>query len=198
MVPTLHPPPLTSSLGRSATLTRLMQLALLAACLVGCSSPQLDSATASTGTSVLDQLLTPKNVVARVSEAERDLPTDKWETLPKIGHTNRSRSAREIDLAHELLPTIRPRTAKMSARELLESLKTFPYPGLYDSFPGVAYYIYRDGNQMLIKELASRSASELNSLRSYRDDRREVFTGDSGPPLSVGDLVRHDLLREPL
>lgn len=177
-------------------MTRLLQLALLAVCFVGCSSPKLDSAVSSISTSVLAQLLTLEGVVTRVREAERDLPSDKWETLPKIGHTNRSRSAREIDLAHELLQMIRPRITKMSARELLESLKTFPYAE-YGSFPGVAYYIYRDGNQMLIKELASRSASELTSLRPFRDDRREVFTGDSGPPSSLGELVRYDLLHEP-
>jgi hypothetical protein len=178
-------------------MVRLLQFALLAAWFVGCSSPRPNTAASSASPSVLEQLLMPESAVVRVREAERDLPTDKWETLPKIGHTNRSRSAREIGLAHELLPTIRPSIAKMSARELLESLKTFPYPE-YGSFPGVAYYIYRDGNQMIIKELAGRSAKELSSLRPFRDDRHEVFTGDSGPPLSVGDLVRYDLLHEPL
>ncbi len=178
-------------------MVRLLQFALLAAWFVGCSPRRPDTAASSASPSVLDQLLMPESVVARVRQAERDLPADKWETLPKIGHTNRSRSAREIDLAHELLPTIRPRMANMSARELLGTLKAFPYAE-YGSFPGVAYYIYRDGNQMIIKELASRSASELSSLRPFRDDRHEVFTGDSGPPLSIGDLVRYDLLHEPL
>jgi hypothetical protein len=120
----------------------------------------------------------------------------EWATLPKIGHTNKSRLAREIELAHELLPTIKARLTQMSARELLDSIKTFPYAE-YGSFPGVAYYIYRDGNQMVIRELARRRQDELKSLRPFREDRREVFTGDSGPPLSIGDLVRYDLLHEP-
>jgi hypothetical protein len=145
--------------------------------------------------SILDQLLIPDEVVVRVKAAECDLPNDKWETHPKMGHFNRSRSGREIDLAHELLPDTKPRLSQMSARELLNSLKTFPHLE-YGSFPGVAYYVYRDGNKLIMEELSLRS-QELKTLRGFRDDLRSVFTGIAGPGLSIGELVRYDLLHEP-
>jgi hypothetical protein len=178
-------------------MARILQLAILAACLLGCSSRNPDETSPSASPSVLDQLLMPEAVFVRVREAEREFPADVWETHPKIGHFNHSRSTREMNLAQELLATIRPHLAKMLPRELLDSLKTFPYPE-YASFSGVSYYIYRDGNQMIINELASRSTSEVQSLDRFRDVRDPVFTGDSGPPLSVGDLVRYKLLHESL
>jgi hypothetical protein len=131
-----------------------------------------------------------------MKEAERDLPTDVWKTLPKVGHINSSRSNREGELAQELLAAIKPRLKGMSARELLESLKTFPC-GACGSFYGVAYYVYCGGNQLIIQEIEGRPASELGALRSFRNSNRDVFNGDSGPRLLVGDLVRYDLLHEP-
>jgi hypothetical protein len=164
--------------------------------LVGCSSSPRGSATGKSRSPILDGLLAPGPIQLRMKEAERDLSTDKWETLPKMGYINSSRSDRESELAHELLATIKPRLKAMSARELLESLKTVP-DGACGSFPGVAYYVYRDGNWLIMQELKTRPTSELASFRKFRDDNREVFTGDSGPLLLVGELVRHDLLHEP-
>jgi hypothetical protein len=152
-----------------------------------------------TSPAILDQVLTSKNVKARVRAVERDLPGDKWITggATRPGRYNVSRSGREADLAHELLLAAEPKVRAMSARQLLDSLKTFPYPE-YDSFPGVAGYVYRDGNQMILHELNSKPMADLQTLRAFRDDRRSVFTGDNGSPLSVGELVRYKLLHEPM
>lgn len=164
---------------------------------VGCAPPSSRPPVApSQQPTLLDQALETEKVVMRKKVAEQDLPTDTWHTHPKGGRYNVSRSSREGELAHELLAQIKPRLKQMPVRDLLDSLKTFPLTD-YGSFLGVAYYIYRDGNQMIIAELASRPRSELESLRALGDDRREVFTGDSGPPCSIGDLVRYTFLDEP-
>lgn len=148
--------------------------------------------------SILDQLLQPEDVKARVKAAEQDLPDDEWQTGPESrpGRYNVSRFRREVGLAHQLLSSIEPRLSELSPLELLESLKTISY-GSGEGFPGASYFVYRDGNDLLIKELMSRNTNDLISLKAFRSDRRWVFTGDNGPPLDIGQLVRHDLLREP-
>lgn len=165
--------------------------------LMGCAPKQQAVKQQDEIPSVLDSLLGSTNVVARIKAAECDLPSDEWETLPKIGRTNRTRGAREGSLALELLEGLKPLLPKMSVRELIASLKTFPYPE-YGSFPGVEYGVFEGGNDMIIEELKRRPRSELDVLKPFRQDRRAVWTGDAGPPLSVGELVRYDLFKEPL
>jgi hypothetical protein len=172
----------------------LASIVLAASC-----SPHAPAPVAPPQLTVLDQLLQPEDVKARVKAAEQDLPDDEWrsggETRP--GRHNISRSSREGHLAHELLSSLGPRLNGMSPRQLLDQLKLFPYSD-YGSFAGVAYYIYRDGNEVIVGELKTKGASELDSLRGFRGDTRWVFTGDNGRPLTVSDLVRYTLLHEPL
>jgi hypothetical protein len=148
---------------------------------------------------ILDQLLQPEDVKALVRAAEQDLPSDEWRTggETRPGRHNISRSGREGGLAQELLSQLKSRLQRMSARQLLDSLRTYP-DGPSPTFPGVAYYIYRDGNQMIIKELTRRPSGDLESLREFRKDQRRIFTGDNGPPSDVGGIVRYTLLNEPL
>ena len=139
---------------------------------------------------ILDEVMAGEEVRRRIKQTEQDLPSDTWiaGTASRPGRRNTSRSTREYELANELLDKVKTDIAQMSARGLLGSLKTFPYtaPG---SFSGVAYYVYRDGNQEIIKELSNRSRRELEALRKFQNDAREVFTGDSGPPRSIGNLI---------
>jgi hypothetical protein len=173
------------------TAVAIAVLALAASCASTVSRPAPPT--------LLDQSLGSGDTKARMRTVERDLPGDEsrtgGETRP--GRYNVSRSRREGNLAHELLLSLEPKIRTMSARQLLDSLKTFPYPE-YDTFPGVAYYVYRDGNQIILRELDTRPASELRTLQAFRTDQRSVFTGDNGPPLSVGELVRYSLLHEPM
>jgi len=139
---------------------------------------------------ILDEVMAGEEVRWRVKQTEQDLPSDTWiaGTASRPGRRNTSRFTREYELANELLNKVKTDITQMSARSLLDSLKTFPYaaPG---SFSGVAYYVYRDGNQEIIKELSNRSRKELEALRKYQNDTGEVFTGDSGAPCSIGNLI---------
>lgn len=138
-----------------------------------------------------------EDVKIRVKVAEQDQPDDEWRTGPESrpGRHNVSRSKRESDLAVELLDEIKPKIKQMFARQLLDSIKTYS-PLTESTFPSVAYYVYLIGNQMIMKELQSRPESELRSLREFRNDQREAWTGDNGPPCSIGDFIRIDLLDE--
>lgn len=140
---------------------------------------------------VLDDLLKGSSTASRVREVERDLPADAWRAG---GHTrprpvNLSRVEREAALACELLEPLKSALAKMSAEQLLHSLKTIPY-GSAETFSGVAYYVYRDGNRLILEELSSRPAYQLESLQRFENDSRVPFTGDSGGYLTVGEIVR--------
>jgi hypothetical protein len=149
--------------------------------------------------SILDKVLQSEQAQKLMKAAEQELPTDQWKAggESRPGRHNVSRFRRERDVATQLLAIVYPQLKEMSARELLESLKTFPY-GEYGTFPGVAYYVYLDGNQMIMNHLEARPARELQSLGGYRLDQSSVFTGDNGAPVDVGGFVRYSLLREPL
>jgi hypothetical protein len=49
---------------------------------------------------------------------------------------------------------------------------------------------------MIMEELKRRSQSELNVIRTFREDGRSVFTGANGPLLTIGGFVRYELLHE--
>lgn len=196
-----QPPAAAAQLGVGHEMMRSLQTGVCLVLVVLSTSCGLKSppAVPPASPTVLDQLLQPEDVKTRVKAAERDLPSDEWRTggETRPGRHNISRSGREGGLAHELLSLLRPRLQRMSARQLLDSLKTYS-DGPSPTFPGVAYYIYRDGNQMIIEELARRPSSDLESLREFRKDQRGIFTGDNGPHSDVGGFVRYTLLHEPL
>lgn len=147
------------------------------------------SATVS-GESILDRLLSKSETVKRIMMAERDLPDDKWSTNlpPRNSIINVSRDDREAVLASEILGEAMPSIKSLPAEELLQALKTYDI-GSTNTFSGVRYRVYRDGNDAIIKELLSRSNDEVVTLRKHMRDGREVFTGDTGPPCTIGDVV---------
>lgn len=176
----------------------LLYAFLFLAVVTGCS-PETKRATSQHDTneiSILDEIMSREDVKARAKAVERDLPTDEWreggETRP--GRYNVSRSSREGELAVELLDEIKPKLSQMSAAQLVNSIKT--YSMTLGSFYGTDYYFFLIGNSMIMKELQSRPKSELESLRDFRTDNREVWTGDNGPPCNIGDFIRIDLLDE--
>ncbi len=133
------------------------------------------------------------DVVIRIKAAEQDLPGDDWRTQPETGRHNVSRSQRASDLAKVLLEPVPSRIKGLSVEELVRSLKVFPH-GKYGSFDGVAYYVYLIGNRAIMEELGRRPPSELEALRNFKDDRRMIYTGESGGVWTIGDLVSNDLL----
>ncbi len=179
--------------GAVQTYLRVIVFSCLSA-LIGCGS----WASGDDAKSILTLSLEHAGVVAKVKEAEQDLVGDMWVTGPasRPGRYNRSRQAREYAVARDVLEGLKPQLEKMSPRDLLRCLKTHPY-AKPESYRGVAYFVYRDGNQAIIDVLKARPRKDLESLRaSGADDSLEIFTGDNGPPLTVGVLVRHTLLGE--
>jgi hypothetical protein len=121
------------------------------------------------------------------------LPTDEWKEEPF--HRNDSRERREMALAAKVLDGVKPGLRKMDVTALVKSLKVFPYLGsLTNDISGVAYYVYRDGNQMIINELRSRPKSELQVLNQLADDKVEVFEGAQGPGDTLAELIKHRIL----
>lgn len=172
----------------------------LTSVLIGCSySRQLNTVSPTTPPqrTVLEELLASEDFARRVQQVEQDLASDTWTNGSRPGRLNSSRSEREFALANELIAQFSQKFKSMSARELLGALKTSPYGTVPEDFPGVAYYVNRDGNKAIIKELSTRNRNELQALRRFQDDQSEVFTGDDGPPCSVGDSVRNILLQGP-
>jgi hypothetical protein len=144
-----------------------------------------------------DELLARPEVVARIRQAEQDLPDDTWkaggEAWPVI--RNVSRYERETELAHELLRSVSPRFKKLSATGLIHSLKTSS-ASVTEPKSGVAYQVYLAGNLALMKELESRRKAELEGLRGLQGDERVIFGGDAGRPLAIGVFIRLRLLND--
>jgi hypothetical protein len=172
---------------------RVLIIAVFSICAFGCRqsnsmSPEdrrvLDRQT------ILDEALTNSYSKAEYDQAERDLPTDTWQTNRKEGRYNQSRLDRDMKLVQMSLDNLKPRLKHMSAHQLLSNLKVLPplSSSLYG--PIVVVYTYDNGNQMIIEELEQRSRAELEALRSQtNDDNKVAFDGD-GPDLTVGNLVK--------
>jgi hypothetical protein len=177
-------------------MTRLISIVLLSSLIVGCHSASSlspeDRRTLERRT-ILDEALARTDLQEEWALADRDLPSDVWTTHPKIGRVNDSRFKREMGVTHKLLDGIKPRVQSMGAPELLDSLKVLPPGAFYAKLPGVVYYVWRDGNEMIMEELKRRSKDELEALRSHTNDLRTVFTDDSREYLTVGDVVHRTL-----
>ena len=84
----------------------------------------------------------------------------------------------------------------MKASALVAQFKTFP-PLSSDVDPATAAYgVYVMGNRKITDILKRRPKSEIEGLRKFEDDKREVFDGLQGANESVGALVRYELLKE--
>jgi hypothetical protein len=75
----------------------------------------------------------------------------------------------------------------MSAIELLQSLVVRCNGGVFVA--GIKYYVWRDGNAMIIEELKQRPVDEREALRPFTGDQCVIFTGGNGQYLTVGWLV---------
>lgn len=180
-------------------MNHLLTIILLCGLMLGCRRssplPSSDKQTLERHT-ILDEALGRTDLHEEWSLADRDLPADIWTNYPKIGRVNKSRFQREVGVTHKLLEGIKPRIQNMTASNLLDSLHVLPAGsgGAYASpIPAVVYYVWRDGNEMIMDELKRRPPSDLETLRSHTNDFRVVFTDDSGEFLTVGDVVHRAL-----
>ncbi len=180
------------------TTRHIFVLSLVLLC--GCSHTRQRSPNASgneQSPTLLDEASARKDMAIRKRDAERDVPADEWHS-GAMGRQNSSRSGREAKIAEELLLGVKPKLARMSARQLLHSLKTVPGPYGMESFGGVDYYLYQGGNWMIIDELKTRPRPELESLRRLADPSRIVWEGDQGPSESVKDILFYRILHDHL
>ena len=141
----------------------------------------------------MDRILSSPEFSSAIRDAELDLDSDEWSEKP--WHYNRSRSMRELSVAARMILTIKPELQRMSVIELMGALKTTP-PGSSPSFSGVAYYLFRDGNQAIVDTIRMRPKEERAAAAQFKDSLDEFWEGDNGPGNTVGQMVRSRLLPE--
>ncbi len=141
----------------------------------------------------LDDVLAEPQYAEEIKKAERDLPDDEWSNDPF--RDNVSRNHREIGVAERMLAQIQPRVKKMTVTDLFKSLKVFPRAAAM-SFPGVAYYLYRDGNRMIVEEIRSRPKNELGVLPGLADENWIVWDGAQGSLNSLEELIHFEILND--
>src|SRR2546426_1098859 len=108
----------------------LMHRALTTSLLLLCAcnnSPQTPppAQLASPQATLLDEVLVSPAFSNEISQAERDLPDDKWEQQPY--RFNASRAQREIKVADMMLQDIKPKLKQLTVTELVRALKVLPY-----------------------------------------------------------------------
>lgn len=177
-------------------MTRLFTIVVMSSLVFGCRSrSSLSSEDGHTleRRTILDEAMPQAQIsAAEWAWADCDFPSDVWETLPKIGKFNQSRFEREMAVTQKVLDVVKPKLPKMRTPELLAALKVFP-PHAYVGVRTVEYFIWRDGNEMILEELKRRPVSDWESLRSHTNDARSIFTGDGGSPLEIRDVVYESL-----
>lgn len=136
---------------------------------------------------LLDEILLAPAYSTSVAQAESDLPEDNWVNEP--WRQNVSREKRTADVADKMLKEIQPKLKSMTVTQLAKALKLVPCRSLSVSFSGVAYYLYMDGNQMILSEIRSRPRRELGVLRHFATDKLEVFEGAQGSGDTLAQVV---------
>jgi hypothetical protein len=174
------------------------------------------SATTKPPTTGVTKLAVPHEPWWHVSDVE-SLPTDEYKNESRMGRYNASREQRRMSEADRVLADFRVQLARKSPEELInlicidEVAENMWYGKMEDPAdplsgslsPGhavlyhgssVAYYVARDGNELIQEELARRGAKARQVLQSHCDDDRQVFTGVSGPRQTIGTMCE-ELLR---
>ncbi len=175
-------------------------VAIWALLICGCDRPHPSAEVAKAHvwqkTTILDEVLLSPEYVDAIKQAECDLPDDEWRDKP--WRMNLSRERREHPLATRMLADIQPKLKSMSVTELVQGLKLLTYPEgvLTNSFGGVAYYVYRDGNLMIIQEIKLRPKKDLLVLTNLADDKVVVWEGSQGPCATLADVIHHRILLE--
>ena len=126
---------------------------------------------------VLNQTLSKPVFQQGAQLAEKDLPNDEWVNKPF--RFNQSRFRREYDVASKVIEEIKPRLKSLSVTELIHSLQLVP-SSFAGGFSGVAYYVFRDGNKLIIEELKSRPLEERRKFQVLSDHHYVVWDGDNG------------------
>jgi hypothetical protein len=113
---------------------------------------------------------------------------DIFEIHPKTKQKyNVSLEKRRIEAAGIILAQFKKEVGKLDDTNLFDLLI------FADSTPpptGSQYYLARDGNKLIIAEIGRRRPRVDSLLAEHSKDRRPLFTGSSGPLLTLEVLYR--------
>lgn len=121
---------------------------------------------------------------------DQNLPGDKFERHPMGGHIyNRTREERRHRRAVKILARMKAGLHKKKPKQLIEMIlscdKCFGW-----TIEGVDYYVRREGNRLIERELQRRGATIRPTLVKCVTDRRRIFTGYAGPPDTIGRMCK--------
>lgn len=114
-------------------------------------------------------------------------PRDRFEEHAKLGRINASLEERRRAAADVVLEQVRARLPSLTPEQLLAGLRTS------EPTNAVAYYVWRDGNIFIERELRRRGNAAAAALIAHSNDERRVWTGGSGENLKVGQLCERIL-----
>lgn len=119
---------------------------------------------------------------------DRDLPGDRFERHPMGGYRyNASREERRQAKAHARLRALARELPSLAPEALLRKFAVADQ-GHFWNPTGVDYYVFRDQTPLIERELRRRGEAARVALRRCAGDRRYVFTGSAGPPLTLGEI----------
>ncbi len=140
-------------------------------------------------------ILSRPSVIQLCRNAERDLFWDRWDTQPKIGHYNVSRSHRVADVTRAILDQIEPLIARMSTQALWDTIVT---DKAERDLPNgeVASSVYTYCNYLIMSLLKTKPRAEVELLQPTNGDKSSIDTGPSGPPMNK-QWLKQSLLEHP-
>jgi hypothetical protein len=141
----------------------------------------------------MDQVVEKKGLKKSITEAELVLPTDRWVTnggpFPSV--YNDSQWQRELGLVKAVIQEVQPWLKTMSVPDLVESLRL--EADLPASTRGFHYWLYVEGNRLIVQELRTRRPGDLDFLERYKNDMRPIVESLQGPNLSIGTVCQEIL-----
>lgn len=106
-----------------------------------------------------------------------DRETDVYRTCSKMGRVNDSRAKRAYAEAESAFTKLKPLIESADDATLLHSLR-YTHNGYTD------YFVSRDGNAMIGRELSKRLPIDPELLKKADAKRARIFMGISAPPLA--------------
>ena len=99
----------------------------------------------------------------------------------------------ELHRAQSVLKNLESYITKVPTKSLLQMFYTDVNSDTINPV-GSMYFIMREGNKIIQKELAKRIQKDKAILKKHLKDNRQLFTGYNGPHITVGKVC-FDLLK---
>jgi hypothetical protein len=104
--------------------------------------------------------------------------------------------ARQVSRAERTLKKLEVHITTVSTETLLQMLYSDVNSDIANP-AGSMYYVMRDGNDLIKKELSKRVDKDKAVLEKHLKDKRVLFTGYNGPHQTVGQVCSTLLNGEP-